>query len=161
TVRRGARTFHVFFSVAFSCFAQNAKISKPNSTTAARLASVQGLVLNEATSRPLRRTEVVLHPNEAGLSRLTQTTDENGAFYFPNVKPGSYSFQAIRDGFLPASSGRMGSYRLPQTFLLQEGQTLRDVIIRLSPWAVLAGKVKFDDGEPAISVLVQLYREYY
>ena len=31
----------------------------------------------------------------------------------------------------------------------------------MTPWAVVSGKVKFDDAEPAVNVAIQLYREYF
>ena len=123
-------------------------------------ASIEGIVLGEDTGRPLRRAQVALKPTEGGAG-YSQETDDKGNFSFPDVLPGTYSITAQRDGYLPAYAARVSGARLPPIFTVREGARLNDMTVRLQPWGVIAGKVKFDDGEPAIDVAIQLYREYF
>src|ERR1700685_2945285 len=49
---------------------------------------------------------------------------------------------------------------MPPSFYVAGGEKITNITFRLRPWAVLAGKVKMDDGEPGVGGRVELYREY-
>jgi hypothetical protein len=51
--------------------------------------------------------------------------------------------------------------RMPPRFSIGAGQSISQVTFRLKPWATLAGRIRFNDGDPAVAVPVQLYREYH
>ncbi len=123
--------------------------------------SITGVVRGEVTGQPLRRAQVLLKPAESGSGALVQTTDETGKFSFPKVAPGSYSITIQRDGYLPQTAGHIGAYKMPPIFLVQPGQDIGSFNFQMVPWGVVSGRVKFDDAEPAVSVAIQLYREYY
>ncbi len=123
--------------------------------------AIQGSVLSGATGQPLRRAQVLLRPADSKGASLYQVTDENGAFSFPKVAPGRYLITVQREGYLPLSAGRIGDYKMPPIFTVNPGQTIASFIWRMTPSAVVSGKVKFDDAEPASNVTVQLYRAYY
>ncbi len=122
---------------------------------------IQGTVLSGGTGQPLRRAQVVLKPTDPKASSTYQTTDESGGFSFPKVATGRYTITVQRDGYLPLSAGRIGSYKMPPIFSVQSGQTISSFVFTLTPAGVVSGKVKFDDAEPAVNVVVQLYRSYY
>ncbi len=122
---------------------------------------IQGTVLSGATGQPLRRAQVVLKPTDPKAGSAFQTTDESGSFSFPKVPTGRYTITVQRDGYLPLSAGRIGSYKMPPIFSVQSGQTISSFVFTLTPSGVVSGKVKFDDAEPAVNVDVQLYRSYY
>ena len=123
--------------------------------------SVEGNVFSGASGQPLRRAQVALRPADGKGSSLFQTTDESGGFSFPKVKTGRYVITVRRDGYLPLSSGRIGSYKMPPIFSVNSGQRISSFVFRLTPSGVVSGKVKFDDAEPAADVTIQLYRSYY
>ena len=129
-------------------------------TTPEEPASIGGVVLSDATGQPLRRAQVELRPAEAANGGLIQTTDESGEFAFPRVTPGRYRITILRDGYIRQMAGRVGAYKMPPIFSVHSGDASR-FTFRMTPWAVVSGKVKFDDAEPAVNVAVQLYREYY
>lgn len=122
---------------------------------------IQGTVLSGATGQPLRRAQVVLRPADPKASSIFQTTDDSGGFTFPKVPVGRYTITVQRDGYLPLSAGRIGSYKMPPIFSVQSGQTIASFVFTLTPSGVVSGKVKFDDAEPAVNVAIQLYRSYY
>jgi hypothetical protein len=122
---------------------------------------VQGTVFSGGTGQPLRRAQVLLRAADSKGSAAYQTTDESGGFLFPKVPPGRYIITVQRDGYLPLSAGRIGTYKMPPIFSVQSGETISSFVFRLSPSGVISGKVKFDDAEPAPNVAVQLYRSYY
>lgn len=123
--------------------------------------SISGTVLGGATGQPLRRAQVTLRPADSKAAARYQTTDESGSFSFPSVAPGQYVITVQREGYLPLSAGRIGAYKMPPIFSLSSGQAISSLLYRLAPSGVIAGKVKFDDAEPAANVAIQLYRSYY
>ena len=122
---------------------------------------IQGTVLSGGTGQPLRRAQVVLKPTDPKAGSTFQTTDESGGFSFPKVATGRYTITVQRDGYLPLSAGRIGSYKMPPIFSVQSGQTISSFVFSMTPAGVVSGKVKFDDAEPAVNTTVQLYRSYY
>jgi hypothetical protein len=124
-------------------------------------ASIEGVVLSDATGQPLRRAEVALRPAEAANGGLVQKTDESGSFSFPQVAPGRYSITVLRDGYLRQTSGRRDGYKMPPIISVHPGDAIRSFTFRMTPWAVVSGRVKFDDAEPAVNVSIQLYHEFY
>jgi len=123
--------------------------------------AIQGTVLSDATGEPLRRTQVLLRGADAATGGSYETTDATGSFSFPKVPPGRYSITVQREGYLPLSAGRIGAYKMPPIFTVQSGQTIESFVFRMTPWGIVSGRVKFDDAEPAVNVVVQLYREFY
>ena len=126
-----------------------------------RTARVEGVVLADANSLPLRRVQVILRPLEAGKAAIATQTDDRGAFQLRDIEPGAYQLSAQRDGYLTTTSFRRGAVRMPPRFTLSRGESITGVVFSLRPWAVLSGKVRFEDGDPAISVPVVLYRQYH
>lgn len=113
------------------------------------------------TAGPSRARKSPSGRHGPGGSAFGVETDEKGHFYLTGITPGKYLFLTERDGYLPSSIARHGALRMPAIFSLGAGDHLRDVTIRLRPWAVVAGKVKYDDGEPAVGILVRVYRQIH
>jgi hypothetical protein len=124
-------------------------------------ASIEGVVLSDTTGQPLQRAQVALRPVEGGNGGLVQTTAETGTFSFSKVAPGRYTITVLRDGYLRQSAGRIGAYKMPPVFAIHSGDAIRSFAFRMTASSVVSGKVKFDDAEPAVNVVIQLYREFY
>jgi hypothetical protein len=73
--------------------------------------TVQGVVLEQASGRPLARTVVRLDPVPGATKSpsLTTRAGRSGQFVFPAIAPGFYLLVAVRDGYFPAAYGQ----RLP------------------------------------------------
>jgi hypothetical protein len=143
-------------ALEFLAFAQTPQ-APPSKSEDAR---IDGQVLSDADGQPLRRAHVTLRPLQAGLSATGVDADDRGNFTLRKITPGSYNLIAERDGYLPSATYRRGALRMPPSFYIAGGEKITDITFRLRPWAVLAGKVKMDDGEPGVGVRVELYREY-
>ncbi|MEO5924009.1 MAG: carboxypeptidase-like regulatory domain-containing protein [Bryobacteraceae bacterium] len=128
---------------------------------APRTARMEGQVLADANGLPLRRVQVILTPLEAGKPAIGTQTDDRGKFLLRDIEPGGYQLSAQRDGYLTSITFRRGSARMPPRFTLSRGETITDLTFRLRPWAVVSGKIRFEDGEPAVNVPVDLYRQYH
>jgi hypothetical protein len=108
---------------------------------------------------------VVLEPAAAGLSAIAADTiaadtDDKGAFSIRGIQPGRYSLSVSRDGFLATSVAWLGSIRLQHTFWVPSNEVATGLTVRLRPFAVLAGRVSLEDGEPGMNIRVEAYREH-
>ncbi len=122
-------------------------------------ARVDGTIVDAANGLNLRRTHVILRPADAGLSAIGVETDARGHFEFRDVPPGRYALLAERDGYLPATIATRGAYRLPEILAVQSAFPLSGIEIRMYRWATIGGRIKYDDAEPASTILVQAWRE--
>ncbi len=126
-----------------------------------RTSHMAGQVISEANGLALRRARVVIHPLEAGTPATGVEADDQGKFEIRDIPRGAYSLEASRDGYLSTTVFRQGGLRMPQQFSLTGGEDISDIVFRLKPWSVMAGRVRYEDGDPAVNVKVALYREYY
>ena len=131
-----------------------------SSQAAVSTALIEGHVFVDPGASPLRRARVALRPLEAGLTALVAETGEKGEFALRDIAPGRYNLISSRDGYLDATTFTIGALRAPGSFYIGSGEHFSDVEFHLRPWAVVSGRIRFDDGEPAANVRVELYREY-
>ena len=117
--------------------------------------------MRDSDGAPLRRARVTLRPLEAGTPALASDADDKGAFEIRDIPRGTYSLTAQRDGYLDTSIFLRGTLRMPPRFSIDCRSDDFRVTFRLKPWATLAGKIRFNDGDPAVAVPVQIYREYH
>ena len=91
----------------------------------------------------------------------------DGRFVYHSLAPGNYNISASLDGY--ASSPGLGigrgalvavmpSTETPSSFVLTEGQILRDVKLRLWKLGAISGTVLDDLGDPAVGITVQAMR---
>jgi hypothetical protein len=117
---------------------------------AAQSATVEGRVVNSITGDPVRRAHIALRPAAApSETSATAIGDASGHFVLKSLKPGKYFLEATRNGFLSsydmdAGSGQSSSVPLVVT----AGQTLKGVVVKLTPPGVIAGRILAEDGEP-------------
>lgn len=90
-------------------------------------------------------------------------TDSDGRFAFKNVYPGAYRITAAADGYVRQEykallGGRTGSVT---SITLKDGQSLSDLVLRLSPAANISGTVTADTGEPLGNIEITLLKSTY
>jgi len=119
----------VQFSVAVALLAAPLLAGEPDFCIA-------GTVLNAATGEPLRHAAVTI-PQSAAF------TDAAGAFRFCNLPAGAYYANAEKPGFVAAGSR------------VAVGPSREDVVLRLDPFSVIAGRVEDAAGEPLQYALIQ------
>jgi Carboxypeptidase regulatory-like domain len=147
-----ASLYQLAVLVAVTALAQN--------NVAPAVNSIEGTVLNDRTGLPLPRAHVVVSPAQAGLSPVAVDADEKGAFAIRDIASGRYSMSASRDGYLTTSVCWLGAVRMQQTFAIGTKEVIAGLTFRLRPFAVMAGRVTLEDGEPAMNIRVEAYREY-
>ena len=117
--------------------------------------TIHGVVLEQASGRPLARAVVRLDPvPQSGGKQLTTRAGRGGQFLFPPIAPGVYLLVAVRDGYFPVAYGQ----RLP----IGRGIPIQVTAdsdffaeLRLRHKGALTGRVLDENGvgRPGVSVL--------
>jgi hypothetical protein len=124
--------------------------------------AVEGKVVNAVTGEPLRKAVLVLRRNEnRNRSEFSGESDAEGRFALKDVSLGRYTLWAERAGYVSMQYGARGAGRSGTTMSLDAGQRVKDVLFRLTPQSVIAGRVVDEDGEPVPYVQVQAMRYGY
>jgi protocatechuate 3,4-dioxygenase beta subunit len=130
------------------------------------LSQLSGRVLNAVTGEPVRRVTILLTRSAAGPADrpLAYTTSSNGEGHYmmKDLEPGIYRLTADRTGFVHFIFGARHPTRPGTTITLSKRQSVTDLTIKLTPHAVIAGRIVDDDGEPVVNVpvLLQGFRYY-
>jgi carboxypeptidase family protein len=110
-------------------------------------ASVEGVAIKAGTTEPIAHARVMLTSVEG---RLTDTrvadTDERGRFAFRGVAAGAYRLLAQHDAFVRAAG---------RTVTIAPGQSLRDLVVAMTPTGVITGRVVDEYGAPVPDVYVR------
>jgi protocatechuate 3,4-dioxygenase beta subunit len=141
--------------------------------TLAAQASIEGQVFNAATGAPLKKVMVRLNglnapqqqqgPQQQGRmpTMLAKETDDQGTFSFTGLEAGRYSLAAQRTGFLRQSYGSRHYNTNGTPLILTADQHVKNLVFKLSPQSVIAGKVLDEDGDPMSGVQVRAMRYVY
>ena len=104
-------------------------------------------MVNALTGEPLRKAQVVL---EEGNTRYTVISGNDGKFRFEGIAPGEYHPAGQRQGFLDFDDA--------EWFAIEQGGHVKDLAIKMTPQAVIAGHVLDDDGDPVPGLQVHASR---
>ena len=131
--------------------------------------AVYGRVVYADTERPVGRVRVMMRSaNSFGPEELVGTTNARGEFRIGNVPAGRYYIGVESSGFVSQATF-LNSDEIRETRFYDEireyfevvavdGKTDRQVLIRARPGAVIAGRVSYTNGEPAIDHPVTILR---
>jgi hypothetical protein len=128
----------------------------------AQAGTIQGIVLEHASGRPVVRTVVRLDPvpqASAGRAKgqpLATRAGRSGEFAFPYVGPGLYLLHAVRDGYFEAAYGQ----RLPTgrgTTIEVTADSKLFAELRLRHKGALTGRVLDENGVAAAGIPVLAY----
>jgi hypothetical protein len=123
-------------------------------------AAITGRVVNGVTGVPVRNARIQLFSisdassnSLGGGEALDAWTDSTGAFEFPNLRPGQFGLDVRKDGFWYDRSQLPDG--APDSFItLHDGEQKSKLLLRLTPWGVLSGRIKDEDGEPVRGIWV-------
>jgi len=135
---------------------QPAPVEKP-----AEKCAVAGQVVKAGTGEPLKKARVVLSKEEAREGPRVELVDANGRFQFKDVEPGRYRLYAVRNGFVRQEFGQRNPNHPGTALALAAGQEVKDVVFKLVPAAVIAGRIYDEDGEAVPGVRVQALQYRY
>jgi Carboxypeptidase regulatory-like domain len=117
-----------------------------------RVASVHGKVTNDASGAGLRKARLALTPIGKG-SAYPVVTGDNGTFAIENIVPGDYRLSSESTGFLDAFYSA--------ELRLSAGDKVTGIEIKMTPQAVLSGRVLDQDGDPWPHASVEIYRSVW
>jgi hypothetical protein len=141
-------------SLALALFLLSACLgSAQDTTSAARLSSIAGAVVQEPGSQPLKKVlvQIVAEDQKQG-GNYTVLTDADGRFSVENVAPGRYRFFVERTGFTGVN--QRGLQSDTNIFTVPAGQSVTNLLFRMSPTAVITGRIIDEDGDPMSGVNV-------
>ncbi len=130
--------------------------------------SLHGTVVDSKTGQPVKGAEVTLRGGGLGSSGswvggmgnrsepAAAISDSDGHFIFDNLAPGRYRVIASRNGYVNRGP-RPGGLSL---ITLTSGQA-SDVVVRLTPSAVIAGRVTTEGDEPVPYASVEAMKYTY
>src|SRR5579864_6526399 len=107
-----------------------------NSKTDGNSYSLSGTVINAITGEPVRRAAVQI----SGQNGSVTLTDAGGHFLVEGLAEGNVFLKAMKPGF----SEDEGSHPLSA----QVGKDAPAVVLKLTPWAVISGRVTTKDEQP-------------
>src|SRR5277367_6588201 len=121
---------------------------------------IAGKVVNSVSGEPVRRAVVIARAQDAehGQSYAAET-DAKGQFAIADMAPGSYLVSADRQGFRFQARGATGAP--PPPLKLEPGQEVKDLVLRLIPMGVIAGRVVDEEGDPVGGAQVQAFTTAY
>ena len=131
-------------------------VAAPQSESQQRLCAIKGTVTNAVTGQSLQKAYVRL---EGKSGSYPTVTDSGGRFAVENIQPGTYSLNAERQGFIESRFGEAQGVRLE--IQLTPGQILTDITIKLTPQAVISGRVVDEDGDIWTHSQVGLFRSVF
>lgn len=118
-----------------------------------RVATVDGSVVNTVTGRGIPGARVILRSEDTGQgTSYAEETDSNGHFRINDVAPGEYSITAERQKFFPHPDGAPGAP--PPRLTVSAAAQVANLVVKLSPTGVIAGRIFDQDGDPIRGVSV-------
>ncbi len=132
-------------------------LSTPQSSSSIPGFQIAGTIVNAIGGGPLARARVTIADARNPRNTQSMVTSEDGHFDFKQVSAGKYSLQGKKRGFIP---GLYDEHEQFSTAIVTgAGLDTENLVLRLSPSAVLSGKILDDLGEPVRQAQVSLYRE--
>jgi hypothetical protein len=169
-VKRNGSWTVVFAAVAFATAVVAARqvtpardASGPAPPMRAGTASISGRVVADGpAAEPIRRVTVIANEQVSGLGARRVVTDDLGRFDLSELPAGRYLVSATKAAYLPTAYGvtkpmRPGAVFTGTAIVVQEGQRLADVTIRMTRGSVVAGIVRSQDGQPVRGVSLSLF----
>jgi len=125
------------------------------------LCKISGSVVKLAGDEPLRKAQVQLRSEEERPRTISTVTNAGGLFILRGIEPGRYRLTVGRNGFVAQAYGQRKPTDPGAVLTLRPGQEIKDLLFRLIPSAVIAGRILDEDGEPLPSVNVSALHQVY
>ena len=125
------------------------------------LCSVEGQVVNAVTGEPIRRADISLIRSEPRQGETGPPTsysaqsNSSGQFAMKDIEPGKYVLTGKRKGYVSFAYGARRTMQ-PTTLSLIRQQHMTDLALKLTPQAVITGRILDAEGEPVADARVAL-----
>jgi protocatechuate 3,4-dioxygenase beta subunit len=155
------KSFSLLIMVFGFAYHASAQSPGPNPTPKKEECSIAGMVVKLAGSEPLTKARVHLESLEDRTRAISTVTNAGGRFELKGIDPGRYRLTVSRVGFVTQEYGQKKTDGPGAVLSLRPGQEIKDLLFRLIPSGVIAGRILDEDGEPLPSVNVTAAREVY
>ena len=118
---------------------------------------IEGVVARRSSGEAIPGVRVTLNGTPQSIDVFT---DNQGRFAFTSLRPGSYRLFFSRNGYVRQELGRSLFAGQGVTLALAAGQTVRGIVMQLTPTAVVSGRVHELGGGPLAGVQVDLLRRH-
>src|ERR1700694_389607 len=118
---------------------------------------IAGTIVSSLTRTPLGKARVSLFDTENPANVVWTITSENGHFEFGSLKLGKFSLQGAKRGFIPAAYEQHEQFST--AIVTGAGFDTENLVLSLTPLALLGGKVIDESGDPVRNARVMLYVE--
>jgi hypothetical protein len=146
-----------FLTLAAADAAQVQNPAPPSLPQTSQTFRISGTVVNAVTSAPLAqaRISIAATGDRGKLSSLITSND--GHFQFSQLKAGKYSLQGAERGFISAAYDQHEQF---STAIVTGSEfSTENLVLRLTPMALIAGHVLDEFGDPVRGARVFLYLE--
>lgn len=118
---------------------------------------IAGTVVSAATGAPLSQARISIAETRDRGRAISMVTSVDGHFEFSQLKPGKYSLQGAKRGFI--SSAYEQHEQFSTAIVTGQEFSTENLVLRLTPMALITGHVTDEFGEPVRSAQVTLYLE--
>ena len=121
--------------------------------------TVSGRVVTATDGTPLKSSRLALLPEHASRDShvYAAISDGSGRFTLKEVPAGRYRFLATHTSYVDQHYHSTGD-DTGAVLALHAGDELKDILFRMTPAAVITGRVNDEDGEPTASIQVVALR---
>jgi len=115
---------------------------------------------DDAQARPIRRATIRISAGDVRFQRMT-ATDDRGRFVFAGLPAGRYTVNVTKPGWVTTTYGaRKPGSGLGLAIALTESQQVTDLAVKLTPGAVITGRIVDQNGVPqgGVRPMVLQYR---
>jgi len=143
------------FTLLHSCALLRAQSPPPDgSATPDAKFKIAGTIVSSLTGTPLGKARVSLFDTGNPADVAWMITSENGHFEFVSLKSGKFSLQGAKRGFIPAAYEQHEQFST--AIVTGAGFSTENLVLRLTPLALLGGKVIDESGDPVRNARVML-----
>jgi uncharacterized protein (DUF2141 family) len=118
---------------------------------------IAGTLVSSLDGAPLGKARVSIFDTSNRANTVWMITSETGHFEFAQLKAGKFSLQGAKRGFIPAAYDQHEQYST--AIVTGAGFNTENLVLRLTPLALLAGKIIDELGDPVRNARVTLYLE--
>jgi hypothetical protein len=137
--------------------AQSQNSTSPEGPRAGQMFRIAGTVVSTTTGAPLSQARISLAETRDRGKVISMITSEDGHFQFSQLKAGKYSLQGAKRGFI--SSAYEQHEQFSTAIVTGQEFSTENLVLRLTPMALITGHVTDEFGDPVRSANVALYLE--
>ena len=131
--------------------------SSAQAASSAESYRIAGVVVGKGDGNPLARARIVVREVKSPEKFETVITGDDGKFAFTGVPAGKYSLSGQKRGFISAAYDQHDRYST--AIVTGAGLDTDNLVLKLSPDAMISGAVVDEAGEPVRHAQVMLYVE--